>query len=247
MKQVKGLGTSDWQLSLESEKVFWQRDKERICSEWWLSIKKRRASQLKEWLSSFIPLNDSSMILQIGSGAEGEINFLGVGHRFAIDPLADFFKAEFSEILDPAVNFRAGVGEDLPYEDNTFDLVIIYNALDHTYDPKKVLSGINRVLKSGGISHIAVHVYPAVWLPPLKLLKSIQGSKDHLLRYTAGRIKSELRANSLQLLGTRYGGKDELSIPDWLALTTQLRIARRVGLCAPMFHVLAKKKMISIK
>lgn len=86
---------ADWELSLESEREFWTRDRERVCSEWWLGIKKNRTDRLKEWLSHYMPLDDKTMILQIGPGAEGEINFLGVGQKFAIDPLADFFKSEF--------------------------------------------------------------------------------------------------------------------------------------------------------
>jgi len=241
MKLVKEYDKSDWQLSLESEKQFWIRDKERICSAWWLDIRKNRAERLKKWLSQYMSLDEKSMILQIGAGADGEINFLGVGHRFAIDPLADIFKREFRQILDPHVTFSAGVGEELPYDDDMFDLVIIHNALDHTFNPQKVLSEIRRVLKIGGISFIAVHTYPMIWLLPLRFLKVIQGSKDHPWRYTTRGIKREVCANSLQILDTRYGGKDELSIPVWLHLTFQLRAARSVGLNAPMLHVLAAK------
>jgi SAM-dependent methyltransferase len=241
MRLKKIYGKADWELSIESEKEFWIRDKERICSAWWLDIRRNRVKRLKEWLSNFMILNENSTILQIGSGADGEINFLGVGHRFAVDPLADIFKSEFRQILDPEVTFSAGVGEKLPYDNDMFDLVIIHNALDHTFNPQKVLSEIRRVLKVGGISFIALHTYPMVWLPPLRFLKIIQGSKDHPWRYTTGGIKREVRANSLQILDTGYGGKDELSIPDWLPLTLQLRIARRVGLCAPMLQVLARK------
>jgi len=231
----------DWELFLGSEKEFWARDRERVCSEWWLDIKKNRTSRLKEWLSHWMQLGDKSTILQIGPGAEGMINFLQVGQRFAIDPLADFFKSEFSQILDPSVTFTSGVGEELPYEDDTFDLVIIYNALDHTFDPQKVLSEIHRVLKHEGINHLAVHTYPSIWLPFLKLLGSIQREKEHPWRYTSGTIKRDVLANSFRILDVKHGGEDERSIPNWLSLSLQLRIARLVGLCAPMTHVLARK------
>jgi SAM-dependent methyltransferase len=145
------------------------------------------------------------------------------------------------------VTCSAGVGEEVPYDADMFDLVIIHNALDHTFNPRKVLSEIHRVLKVGGISFVAVHTYPMVWLPPLRFLKIIQGSKDHPWRYTTRGIKREVRANSLQILDTQYGGKDELSIPDWLPLTLQLRIARYIGLSVPMLHILARKESSKIK
>lgn len=232
---------SDWEFFLDAEKEFWLRDKERICSEWWLDVKKDRANRLKEWLSYWLPLHDQTMILQIGSGGEGMINFLDVGKRFAIDPLADFFKKEFGQILDSSVTFTDGVGEDLPYEDGMFDVVIIYNALDHTSDRHKVLSEIRRVLRNDGIFHVAVHTYFEISLPFFKLLGYVQRGEEHPYRYTMKRISSDLRANSFQILDNKHGGRDELSIPDWLPLSPQLRIARLVGLCAPMFHVLARK------
>lgn len=232
----------DWELFMDEEKEFWVRYKERVCSEWWLDIKKNRAGRLKEWLSHWMPLGDKSTILQIGPGAEGMINFLQVGQRFAIDPLADFFTSEFSQILDPSVTFTSGVGEDLPYEDDMFDLVIIYNTLDHTFEPQKALSEIHRVLKPSGINHIAVHTYPSIWLPFLKLLGSVRRGKEHLWRYTSSTIKRDVRANSFRILDTKHGGEDESSIPEWLSLSLQLRIARLVGLYAPMLHILASKQ-----
>ena len=232
---------SDWESSLEKEKEFWIRDRDRVCSEWWLDIRRARVKRLKEWVSRFLLIDDRSVILQIGAGADGEINFLGVGRRFAVDPLADFFKTEFTRILDPSVDFKAGVGEDLPYEDDMFDLVIIHNALDHTFEPQKVLAEIRRVLKPGGLNHLAMHTYPAVWLPLLRVLKLIQGSKDHPWRYTSSKVKRDLLANSLQVLDARYGARDELSIPEWLPLTPQLRVARLLGLSVPMLHILAMK------
>jgi len=231
----------DWELFMDEEKEFWVRDKERVCSEWWLDIKKNRARRLEEWLSHWMPLGDKSTILQIGPGAEGMINFLQLGQRFAIDPLADFFKSEFSQILDTSVTFTSGVGEELPYEDDMFDLVIIYNTLDHTFEPQKVLSEIHRVLKLSGINHLAVHAYPSIWVPFLKLLGSIQRGKEHPWRYTSRTIKRDVCASSFRILDTKHGGEDELSLPKWSSLSLQLRIARLVGLCAPMLHILARK------
>jgi len=238
---------SDWESSLEAEKEFWIRDRDRVCSGWWLDIRRARVQRLKEWLSGFLVLDDSSVILQIGSGPDGEVNFLGVGRRFAVDPLADFFKTEFSQILDPSVDFKNGVGENLPYGDNMFDVVIVHNALDHTFEPQKVLAEIRRVLKPGGLNHLAMHTYPAAWLPVLRLHKLIQGSKDHPWRYTSSRIRADLRANSLKVLDERNGARDELSIPDWLPLTPQLRVARAVGLSVPMLHILAMKSGESVR
>ncbi len=49
------------------------------------------------------------------------------------------------------LSFEIADAMDLPYEDNSFDAVLIANALHIVPDPEKVLSGIDRVLRPDGI------------------------------------------------------------------------------------------------
>ena len=233
---------TDWQLSLEGERKYWLYNKDRTCSEWWLGIKKGRADKLKHWVTNYKPPDQNSMILQVGAAGEGMINFLGIGHRHAIDPLARFFKAEFSSVLDPSVAFCAGIGEKLPYRDATFDLVIIYNALDHTFDPQLVLSEMNRILKTRGICHIAVHRYSIISNYQFKLIRYLQKSKQHPWTFSYGAIMKELRDAQFEVLDVRYGGKDESKIPDWFDRSLKWRLARLIGLQVPMLHILATKR-----
>jgi ubiquinone/menaquinone biosynthesis C-methylase UbiE len=48
------------------------------------------------------------------------------------------------------IRYIQGFAEDLPFEDNFFDLVIISNTLDHVKDMKKAVNEIWRVLKKDG-------------------------------------------------------------------------------------------------
>jgi SAM-dependent methyltransferase len=59
-----------------------------------------------------------------------------------------------------------GVGEELPFADNTFDAVFSFSVLEHVKDPFRCSAEIERVLKPGGVIYssvpflIPVHGYP---------------------------------------------------------------------------------------
>lgn len=61
--------------------------------------------------------------------------------------IAEAKKGEHS----PNLTFEVANAMDLPYEDNSFDAVIIANALHIVPDPEKVLQEIDRVLRPEGI------------------------------------------------------------------------------------------------
>lgn len=87
--------------------------------------------------------------LEIGTGASG--GFLGVirhiNKRYAVDSKVDFLREHNLLPLTSKIKYLNGYGETLPYDNGSFDLVIISNALDHCKDMKKVVEEMKRVLK----------------------------------------------------------------------------------------------------
>ena len=55
------------------------------------------------------------------------------------------------------------VAEELPFDDDSFDLIYSTNVLEHVKDPKKVLSESIRVLKSGGYLQFVIPNYFSFW------------------------------------------------------------------------------------
>ncbi len=53
------------------------------------------------------------------------------------------------------VKFVYGNVEKLPFPDESFDAVTMFDVLEHVSDPKKALSEIRRVLKKGGVFHMS--------------------------------------------------------------------------------------------
>jgi SAM-dependent methyltransferase len=60
-------------------------------------------------------------------------------------------------------NFQKGYGEEMLYENNSFDLVSSYQTLEHVQDIKKCLSEMCRVVKVGGGIHIMCPDYRSTY------------------------------------------------------------------------------------
>lgn len=100
-------------------------------------------------------LTEKSKALDVGCGLSSVLHFVE-GERFAVDPLAD----EYVKLYNfGKIKVRKAYGEYLPFTDLFFDVVFCSNALDHTSDPKKVISEIFRVLKYNGLAVVVVDVF----------------------------------------------------------------------------------------
>ena len=67
---------------------------------------------------------------------------------FGIDPNENLIKIAKEKY--PNLDFRKGSAEEIPFKDNSFDVVILSDVLEHVADEKKCLSEIHRVLKDDG-------------------------------------------------------------------------------------------------
>lgn len=92
-------------------------------------------------------LRSDSIVLDLGAGAgivssmnlkgsSAKVCGIDLDNRVLKNPYLD--EAKIADI------------SDIPYEDNTFDLVVSHNVLEHVEFPEKVFNEVNRVLKKGG-------------------------------------------------------------------------------------------------
>ena len=105
-----------WEKCSQFEQEWWIRWKNRTNLDLYRKELIERANHIQKIIDPFFP-SKTRKIIQIGPAANGEIHFLS-GERYAIDPLATYFKDNFSPLIDPSVNFIEGMAEKMPYPDS---------------------------------------------------------------------------------------------------------------------------------
>ncbi len=117
----------------------------------WLHVVRETEFTQAMW---HVPLGRESTVLEIGCGDGLQLNLLRrrFARVFAIDP---------ATIPDSRQGFALGVTEELPFLNQSFDLVISSSVIEHLTDRRRAMEEVRRVLRPGGF---ALHIVPTrVW------------------------------------------------------------------------------------
>lgn len=109
-------------------------------------------------ISQEIKFEKSWKVLDLGCGQTCISRFLPPAQKYGVDPLAKELKTSGRRM--GGVLVKQGRGEELPFSDKMFDLVICRNVLDHTNIPVKVVKETRRVIKKHGYFILACYVHP---------------------------------------------------------------------------------------
>ena len=89
-------------------------------------------------------------ILDIGCGPRGSLEWADMAlERIGLDPLAEQYRSLGAE--SQKMKYITSPSEDIPFEDNYFDVAASFNSLDHVDDLTATISEIKRVLIPGGL------------------------------------------------------------------------------------------------
>ena len=139
---------------------------DRLAGTWWnddsvlsllrTSINPARFGYMRRMLVEELgvePAGRATLDIGSGGGLLAE-EFARLGCRVTgIDPSAESVATarEHAAVEGLAIDYTVGAGEQLPFEDGSFDIAYCCDVLEHVDDLDRVLAETSRVLKPGGV------------------------------------------------------------------------------------------------
>jgi len=193
-----------WDLAQHYEKNWWISK----ASELDLEFYERFANDMLAILQPYLKIEPDTYILEIGSGAAGIITYLKSSYRFAIDPLENIYSSieKFTQVRDKQVKYFNIKAEEIPFENNFFDLIIMDNVLDHCEDPEKVFTQIQRVTKPGGIIYFRQNTYHAWGKFIRSVIELLKIDKGHPFSFSKSELRKSFSYHRLSVLYYKESG-----------------------------------------
>jgi len=162
-------------------------------------------------------------VLDVGAGSGGflpELERLG-GAVHWVEPHADSARRCLARGFPSGARALA---EALPYAEKSFDLVALFDVLEHTDDEASVLAEVARVLRPEGLAVISVPAYPWLW--------SVNDeTSEHRRRYTRASLRGRLERAGLEVVRCTHA--NALLFPAIAAWLLAGEGVRRLGLRTP--------------
>jgi SAM-dependent methyltransferase len=167
-----------------------------------------RARAIRDRLEKVRPISESARVLEVGSGAHGLIFGFGSEFGIGIDPLAVDYKRLFPA-WQQNVRTVAAIGEELPFEDAAFDVVLSDNVIDHAEKPLKIVDELTRVLKPGGLLYFTVNIHHPFYHAASKahgawnalgIHFELSPFADHTVHLTENRIKNVMARQPIRII-----------------------------------------------
>ncbi len=121
-----------------------------------------RSQLIRNRLEAINPITGTTRILEVGSGTGGLIFGFGNNFKIGIDPLAAHYKQLFP-LIQSMADTAAAIGEQLPFADAAFDIVLSDNVIDHGTRPFAIIDEMMRVLRPGGLFFFTVNVHHPIY------------------------------------------------------------------------------------
>ncbi len=125
---------------------------------WWFKV---RSKILADRIAAFLPKNSDNKILNIGvaTGSTSEM-LANFGNVMSVEYDKDCYEFTKTVLKTPIINASI---LDLPFEENSQDLVCALDVIEHVEDDLKAISEMIRVCKSGAYAVVTVPAFMSLW------------------------------------------------------------------------------------
>ena len=116
-----------------------------------------RYKQLYSILKRYLP-STNVKILDIGCATGGFLHFLeskGFVNLCGIDIIDDYVSIA-SKVQSDKIEFKKGFADDIPYDNNQFDVIVVDQVFEHSIDLHKTFEEIKRIMKPSGILCVGI-------------------------------------------------------------------------------------------
>ncbi len=180
---------------------------------WWFVSRRKILSRLLEGLG----LPENARILEVGSGTGGNLEMLsrfGTVHAIEMDDTAREI-ARSRTGGDVAIE-RGVCPDEIPYHGQQFDLICLFDVLEHIDRDEETLKALSSMLAPGGQMLLTVPAYRWMWSAHDEYL-------HHHRRYSAREFRDKTAAAGLKL--TRFSHFNAFLLPLAVAARLKDRIA----------------------
>lgn len=235
-----------WQIAQKHEQSWWQQFESGLRPDYKIEYYQLWAENLKNDLAEDLIITNETKILEIGSGAAGIVSRLKSNFRFAIDPLEELFASieRFKKIRDPAVTYMTAKGEELPFPDSFFDLIILDNVLDHCQNPQKIIKEIHRVLRPSGIAYLRINTYHIWGQFVRKIMEKFILDKGHPHTYSKNGIMNLFENYQFKVFHKEREGFYSHWKKDWRSKKLKQKIKAFLFVTADPFLACFKKTTV---
>ncbi|MFZ5631248.1 MAG: class I SAM-dependent methyltransferase [Bacillota bacterium] len=160
---------------------------------WWFV---GRRNIIDAAIRSFIKLDPGAKILDVGCGTGGNLFLLSqFGCVFGLEADAD--AVELAKKLGLGQIYTGKIPEPLPFEENSFDLIVMLDVLEHINDDREAVQYLVRFLKPNGYFLITVPAHSFLWSNHDRL-------HHHFRRYTLSHLVAKLKGSNLDIIYSSY-------------------------------------------
>lgn len=180
---------------------------------WWFVARRRI---VRAFIGRYVSLPPGAAILDAGCGTGGNLPMLArLGTVIGLEP--DATALALARSRPGAVEVRAGgLPDDLPFDPESFDLIVLLDVLEHVEDDRASLLNLARVLKPGGHLVMTVPAFPFLW-------SGHDDAHQHRRRYRRRGLVDKLTAAGLRPRCVTY--YNSLLFP----LIAAMRLLKRAG------------------